>query len=80
MLDNGGSLDFKQYSQWVKGQQPQSEQTAEQAASDLRIKTFLTKSLDDSTFNKAIYSKLAGMNVIDDDVLKLMMMRGMRGL
>ena len=79
MLDNG-SLDFKQYSQWVKGQQPQSEQTVEQAASDLRIKTFLTKSLDDSTFNKAIYGKLAGMNVIDDDVLKLMMMRGMRGL
>lgn len=77
---NNGSLDFKQYSQWVKGQQPQSEQTAEQTASDLRIKTFLTKSLDDSTFTKAIYSKLAGTNVIDDDVLKLMMMRGMRGL
>lgn len=73
------SLDFKQYSQWVKGQQPQTEQTAEMAASDARIKTFLTKSLDDNIFTKAIYSKLGGINAIDDDTLKLMMMRGMRG-
>ena len=73
------SLDFKQYSQWVKGQQPQTEQTTDMTASDLRIKTFLTKSLDDSTFTKAIYGKLAGMNVVDDDTLRLMMMRGMRG-
>ena len=73
-----GTMDFKNYSNWVKGQQPEQPQDEAQAASDMRIKRFLTGSLNDDVFRRAIYGKVAGIGLLPDETLKLMLMKELR--